>query len=224
MFLAEIFHKNGTMVQRSHYIEVLIYQSDGIYKSDSKQGQWMLQIMQDITQNFIERINRLEVLFNQDADKCRVVTFDQSIIMKQWRQTPIAEDFHDASHIGHPRRGMPVYLQPIGAQQPSDYIKGALSADQVLILLVLPPGGRMLARHLAWDINLQSLAVPAGVLANFPVDLLYEERRACLYRIEGNVWVEGLLTKRDAHPGIAFLDVDWENKLRAMLREQVAIN
>ena len=175
----------------------------------------MLQIMQDITQNFIERINRLEVLFNQDADKCRVVTFDQSIVIKQWRETLIAEDFQDGSNT---QRGTRVYLQPIGAQQPSDYISGALSGDQVLILLVLPPGGRMLARHIIWDLN------SSGLFANFggPINLGYEERKAYLYRIEGNVWVEGLLTKRDDRPGIAFLDVDWENKLRAMLREQVA--
>ena len=193
----------------------LCCENAGLYKSDPKQRQWMLQIMQDITQNFIERINRLEVLFNQDADKCRVVTFDQSIVIKQWRATLIAEDFQDGSNT---QRGTRVYLQPVGAQQPSDYIKGILSRDQVLILLVLPPGGRMLARHIRWNGNMQYLTATSGI----PGYLLYEERRACLYRIEGNVWVEGLLTKRDDHPGIAFLDADWENKLRVMLREQVA--
>jgi hypothetical protein len=61
----------------------------------------MSSIMQDITKNFVERINRLEVLFAADPEivPCSVVTFDQSIVLRGDRWTELAEGFDQIEYV-----------------------------------------------------------------------------------------------------------------------------
>ena len=177
----------------------------------------MPQLMQDITKNFTERINRLEVLFsNTDEDACRVVTFDQSIRIKEG-YTILAEDFtHETEYYQ-------VFLND-EEELDAHHIVGFLSHEHVLILLELPPLIR--TDEILSSIHDQSvLRIRLDRAARTP-HIQYDETnplncRATMHRIQGNPFLSGLLYDRNDTDMIAYLAVDWKIQLKAMLRAQV---
>ena len=171
--------------------------------------------MLDITQNFIDRINRLDVLFDTPQDLCKVVTFDQSIRIKSQRETILAEDFRDQDHYQ-------VYLNyAADTEDPvlDPQIMGFLSRDHIFILLKLPP--LIQINHIAEGVDGSYLSIELH-----RPDVVYDRYNplnceATMYRIEGDPW-HGLLYDRDDHANTAYLAHDWEDQLKAMLRAQVS--
>ena len=170
--------------------------------------------MLDITQNFIDRINRLDVLFDTPQDLCKVVTFDQSIRIKSNRETILAEDFRDQDHYQ-------VYLNRAAATEEPDldpHILGFLSCDHIFILLKLPPliqidhiAQRVVDNCLSIDLHRPGVQYDRGDPLNC---------KAIMYRIEGNPY-HGLLYDRDDQASTVYLAPDWEHQLEDMLRAQV---
>ena len=180
--------------------------------------------MLDITQNFTERINRLEALFEStDDDACRVITFDQSIRIKEHRPTVLAEDFTNRTRDGEDAPYHEVFLQQDVGDELHPHIVGYLSHDHVLILLELPP--LIITDDLLSDITDHSvLSIELDRAPRAP-DMQYDQDDpgncwATMHRIQGNAFVHELL-QRDTVTLTAYLAVDWKGRLRAILRAQV---
>ena len=182
--------------------------------------------MQDITKNFTERINRLEVLFSDtDEDACRVVTFDQSIRIKDGRYTILAEDFI------HQTEYYQVFLKHDEEDDEEEeldaHIVGYLSHQHVLILLELP--ALIITDDLLSSIHDQSVLRIRLDRAARTLNLQYDETnplncRATMHRTEGNPFHADLLYNRDEDdpPNLrVYLAVDWKVKLKAMLQAQI---
>ena len=163
--------------------------------------------------NFTERINKLEALFsNADDHACRVVTFDQSIRIKEHRKTYLAEDFTDQTEY------YKVFLRH-NAEEDA-HIGGYLSHDQVLILLELP-------RTIRIDNLLSSISNHSVLRIELDrPNVQYDEHDplncwAAMYRIEGNAFHARLLYDKNDDAHRAYLAVDWKDRLKVMLGAQV---
>ena len=166
----------------------------------------MPQLIQDITQNFTERINRLEMLcgVSDNPDEYSVVTFDQTLHLLPGRLTYLAEGFDPITHyIILSRTGVDPSVQGVT-------VKGYLSRNMVLILLEAPEGLSGITEHQ----EDHRLCVRFNGQDNID---RHQPLKVTMYRIEGNC--SDLLydnTEREA-----LLCEGWEEKLKTALRRQI---
>ena len=196
----------------------------------------MPQLIQDITQNFNERINRLETLFGIPENLTwSVVTFDQRIDLNiERRRTFLAEGFNDVERM--------IYLKTLETEQPAEpdddevtevtdfnaydpHIVG-YKCGRVLILLELPAADESNPTHPNLLESLQPFVNDGRLsvqLLNLPAHQTNIRFMGTLYRIEGamfpDLWYES--HTQDGNAIIGHLRHNWATLLENKLREQV---